>query len=783
MAISYTSPDIQISGAETFDNLATYLNGSGSAYGTASEAQIIVDGAGIKFASGATLTKGTSRRNAIIFGNTATAYRIESASYTQANIGEIDFGADGVFVLQGKGWYTSSIATINCRLKCANFTFVCSLTSANTTKADFFYRATNDVAILDIATKMTIILNNSVRCTVGLLFDTSLASFGALEFLEGDGYDNTIDLLSPLLNAPDGDEFPPVTFPVINGYYLATYHRTLATADFIANSPTFLLNKNIVFQTFAGGTHSIDNIVLPDGFTGTISGLVSTLADSAPTQRCRYSFTAPEFVTAGGWILRVWDDTETQLNDVALASEHKIIWRSLVNPKDGVTRVLTERTNAKVRLRQAGYSEVNLSYTNYNSRVDYLAPPLADPLWSNTGVITSIATAQELYDEYCKELDDDLSIDKDLTREGSQINLGGYSLVLDTTATPLIAIVDGVSVTAKSASTFTDGATGTGTVTIQGATAIDGGTFDNTGGVVYSSSETTLTNVNADLIDFTVAGTYTNDGGTWAEVTNSSGGAVVINNVNGGSVTLNSGPSITITNNVTITASLVNGTRVQLYNITKDAELDNSLVASGNTYTYTADTLSAGVDVGDILRLRHIYVSGTSCNAPESLTGTLTATGLTFSTSQTACPIYEGNAIDGSTVTEFSADYPNVQVDINDPDNSTTVQRLYAWFVYNTSTEDGIRDFYGGMVADDEINYKIVTSILDLKLDNVAATPVVIIGARLYRDDSTTVIASGSIQLDPDKAYLASGGDINVTQVNGVAVTISDFKAKATVAL
>jgi hypothetical protein len=50
-----------------------------------------------------------------------------------------------------------------------------------------------------------------------------------------------------------------------------------------------------------------------------------------------------------------------------------------------------------------------------------------------------------------------------------------------------------------------------------------------------------------------------------------------------------------------------------------------------------------------------------------------------------------------------------------------------------------------------------------LKLDNRSANPVIINGGYLSRDDGTTVIAtgSGSIQMDPLKAYLA--GDTGIS--------------------
>ena len=64
--------------------------------------------------------------------------------------------------------------------------------------------------------------------------------------------------------------------------------------------------------------------------------------------------------------------------------------------------------------------------------------------------------------------------------------------------------------------------------------------------------------------------------------------------------------------------------------------------------------------------------------------------GATVGISQTLDIVYNSNAIDGSTITEFITDYPNIEVDINDADQITTIQRLYAWFQTATNTAQGI---------------------------------------------------------------------------------------------
>lgn len=232
---------------------------------------------------------------------------------------------------------------------------------------------------------------------------------------------------------------------------------------------------------------------------------------------------------------------------------------------------------------------------------------------------------------------------------------------------------------------------------------------------------------------------------------------------------------------VSVTAPYLQpGTRVQVYNVGEATELLNDTIGTGGL------VLSGLTWTGDaVIRLR----ADEESMLPLETTGVLTSSGLTFLNVQVEDTVYTANAIDGSTVTEFSADGPNIQVDIDDPDGVTSVQRLYAWLQHYQTTEEGIAsDFFQAMTAFDELNYTIDSDLVDLKLDNVSATPVVIAGGYLQRSDGATVIAatSGSIQMDPGRAYLAGAGSIaaNIwtygtrTLTDGAAANVLAIKAK-----
>lgn len=104
----------------------------------------------------------------------------------------------------------------------------------------------------------------------------------------------------------------------------------------------------------------------------------------------------------------------------------------------------------------------------------------------------------------------------------------------------------------------------------------------------------------------------------------------------------------------------------------------------------------------------------------------------------------------------------NITLDENDVDGETTAQRLYAWYCYNLTTSSGIATYFGGVVAEDVFNYKIIPSILDLTIQNISATPLVLSGARIYRSDGASIFVAGSgpIQHDPDKAYLVNANKL-----------------------
>lgn len=263
-------------------------------------------------------------------------------------------------------------------------------------------------------------------------------------------------------------------------------------------------------------------------------------------------------------------------------------------------------------------------------------------------------------------------------------------------------------------------------------------------------------------IEFMGAGTYDMSNSKFSgtvEFVNTSGGAVTVQTPIGINYT-NTGPDVTVvlpSSNVFITApSLISGSRVQLYNITDGVEMVNTVLA-GDGLSYELPFVEVKV-----VRLRSDHAS----KLPLETIGVLASAGLTFLDVQSEDNVYLSNGVDGSLVTEFAPDGPNIQVDINDVDGVTDVVRLYAWLQWYMTTEEGVRSvFFGSVSAIDTANYVIDQAKANIKLDNISPTPLRVIGGNLTRRDGSTVIAasSGSIQMDPGKAYVVETGVSGLT--------------------
>ena len=196
------------------------------------------------------------------------------------------------------------------------------------------------------------------------------------------------------------------------------------------------------------------------------------------------------------------------------------------------------------------------------------------------------------------------------------------------------------------------------------------------------------------------------------------------------------------------------GSRFQIYNTTTSTEIINQMVV-GTNYATTYDE-GVGYTTGDTLRLR---VTKKEKNEFTSniLVG---STGWSSLVEQTNDDIYTAIALDGSTITKFTADYVDAEVDIV-VSSSFSIAEFYAWWKYNNTLSQGISDFFGGITAIDQANFKINNSLVNLYIDNTTTANIrQTDNRRIFRDDDTY----------PVKEPTSGGGGIDVVWRNTILI-------------
>jgi len=195
-------------------------------------------------------------------------------------------------------------------------------------------------------------------------------------------------------------------------------------------------------------------------------------------------------------------------------------------------------------------------------------------------------------------------------------------------------------------------------------------------------------------------------------------------------------------------SGLVQHSRVQIYNVTADTEIFNGSV---NATTYSAQyTEGTEVTTGDEIRLRVTRQNGVTAYLPFTATAIATGSGFSFKASQLDDLVYNSNGIDGSSITTLTADFPNVQVDVDDADGSCDVREIYARYANIITTEEGIRQWFGGITALNAVNYQVNTAVNDLTIQNVGTNGVNLGVARIFRDDGAIILAQGNAPITQD---------------------------------
>ena len=376
------------------------------------------------------------------------------------------------------------------------------------------------------------------------------------------------------------------------------------------------------------------------------------------------------------------------------------------------------------------------------------------------------------YSAYYETTNQGIAYARVITKAGTSPSAGSYPVTINNTAD--VWVFDGTSLSIWTNYTLSPGTTITGPLFTSGIVTIPDG-FNNasitanvsqidpfdlsgviiTGNLTYDNSAPFLFNIT--MTNCVITGTISNIGTA----------DVLITKVNTTIGTL--GARVTAQQFATISApNLLAGSRVRVYNTTDNVEMYNDVLASAGfsqAFIYVSNKN---------ITLTATYVNGATAKLGVSASGIFSASGATFLNTQADDTVYDGYGISGSTVTGFTPDYVNDDVNLSMAGDFLGAD-LYAWWVYNQSTEDGIRNFFGGITALDAGNLRINTSTISLFLDNSTANFI-------YQNDSIRIFRSDGVY--PARTVTTGGGGISVNWNSNVyvgeapdALTIPTFLA------
>lgn len=266
---------------------------------------------------------------------------------------------------------------------------------------------------------------------------------------------------------------------------------------------------------------------------------------------------------------------------------------------------------------------------------------------------------------------------------------------------------------------------------------------------------------------------YGADASTDAAFYNNSGGLITLTLAAGDSTpTFRNGAAASTVINaapVTITATVLADSRIQLFNVTTATEINNVFEAT-TSYSFS---VTSQASTNDVIRMRVTKKGFT----PISLTGVFTASGIAFLPAQVADEVYDAYGLDGAAITKFEIDLANLDFDLNVGSNFLGAE-LYAWYSFALTSADGVRSFYGSITAIDVGNLRLNNSVVDVKLDNQTTTNVFQNdNIRIYRaDDAYPVVnpTSGGGGMDinwRNVVYTVSVGGSGLTPAESAALT------------
>lgn len=207
-----------------------------------------------------------------------------------------------------------------------------------------------------------------------------------------------------------------------------------------------------------------------------------------------------------------------------------------------------------------------------------------------------------------------------------------------------------------------------------------------------------------------------------------------------------------------------NGARYRVWNTTRNVEIANAVVSGGAGIltTFVADDGTSPHVQGDSVTVDITYPVSTTAYLPSRLLGQVTTNGVSGFVSQINDEVYNFHGINGSTITKFSADFAQDDIEVAIAENFLGAE-LYAFYVYMLVTESGIREWLGAITAIDNANFRINVGVLPLRFDNQTSLEV-------WQTDNVRVFRSDSAR--PVRHPTTGGGGIDLNWRSQVYTTI-----------
>ena len=372
-----------------------------------------------------------------------------------------------------------------------------------------------------------------------------------------------------------------------------------------------------------------------------------------------------------------------------------------------------------------------------------------------------------------------------VSASGTSVNFGSINLTLNAGAASVFTYV-GNTITAKvsaiapsALTTIITSGTVTALLTAGGAYTYLNGSLTTpttapllTGGRINLGAAAAYgfaTNSGTTIVSMspTAPSTYTMNGPHAAtlDLRNTSANAITVQLLSGTAFTTanNTGGVITVALPATtlqfLRPNIIDGSNFVIRNNTTATEVSSGTTVGGTGINVTL-TSGTHYTAGNVLELRIGYCVGISARlviTEQATTPAITAVN-SAPTSQVNNDVYNSIAINGSTRTEFLADYVNNEVDVVLATDFFG-QNFMAWWVYNESTLNGLRNFVGKYTLIDEGNIRNNTAFGVVLFDNTTTSNIKQIdNARIFRSDGGYPVKNPS----------TGGGSIDINWRNSV---------------